>query len=295
MATATIDGLTLYYEVHGSGPAILLMAPGGFDAAVSSWHSPRTVWGAVRPLDTFSQDWQCIAYDRRESGMSAGRIEVLSWSLYARQAKALLDSLGVREAVLLGACMGCSTAIAFAVAYPEATRGLLLHRPTGGPRWRIMARDRFQQHVDFVKKNGLKAVARLAEEVGGRTSAGDPGRRFWQVPSAGPWLSSLINQEALAQQLMALAPERYLEIVEQSAASLFDRDTVCGAEPEQLMALSIPASIVPGYDANHATSGARYLHECLTDSDYQDLTAAEQTRERIIQWVRASLSALPHR
>ena len=77
--------------------------------------------------------------------------------------------------------------------------------------------------------------------------------------------------------------------------SLFDRDTVCGAEPEQLMALSIPASIVPGYDANHATSGARYLHECLIDSDYQELTAEQQTRQRIIQWVRAFCAALPHR
>src|SRR5258708_2751359 len=48
--------------------------------------------------------------------------------------------------------------------------------------------------------------------------------------------------------------------------ALFDRDTAPGAEPEDLMRLDIPALVVPGHDASHATPAARYLEECLPRS-----------------------------
>ena len=59
--------------------------------------------------------------------------------------------------------------------------------------------------------------------------------------------------------------------------ALFDRDTVPGAEPEDLMRLDIPALVVPGRDPNHATSAARYLEECLPRSEYWDVAPEEQT------------------
>jgi hypothetical protein len=34
MTTATIDGLEVSYEMRGSGPALLMLAPGGFDATM---------------------------------------------------------------------------------------------------------------------------------------------------------------------------------------------------------------------------------------------------------------------
>ena len=61
------------------------------------------------------------------------------------------------------------------------------------------------------------------------------------------------------------------------ARTLFDRDTAPGAEPEDLMRLDIPALVVPGRDAAHATSAARYLEECLPQSEYWDVPVAEQT------------------
>ena len=59
--------------------------------------------------------------------------------------------------------------------------------------------------------------------------------------------------------------------------TLIDRDTVPGAEPEDLMRLHIPALIVPGKDKAHATSAARYLEECLPASEYWDVLPEEQT------------------
>ena len=46
------------------------------------------------------------------------------------------------------------------------------------------------------------------------------------------------------------------------------------------MQLDIPALIVPGKDASHATSAARYLEECLSRAEYWDVAVADQDEER---------------
>jgi hypothetical protein len=43
MTTATIDGLEVVYETRGSGPALLMLAPGGFDATMEKW-TTAGVW-----------------------------------------------------------------------------------------------------------------------------------------------------------------------------------------------------------------------------------------------------------
>jgi hypothetical protein len=56
-----------------------------------------------------------------------------------------------------------------------------------------------------------------------------------------------------------------------------DRDTAPGAEPEAMLQLDIPALVVPGRDASHATSAARYLEECLPRAEYWDAPPEAQT------------------
>jgi hypothetical protein len=63
--------------------------------------------------------------------------------------------------------------------------------------------------------------------------------------------------------------------------ALFDRDTAPGAGPEQLMRIEIPALVVPGHDASHATSAARYLEECLPQADYWDVPVEQQTEDKV--------------
>ncbi len=72
----------------------------------------------------------------------------------------------------------------------------------------------------------------------------------------------VIHHDAVfAENFLNQAIDRYLALVSISAYSLFDRDTIPGAEPEELMALKLPALILPGHTDNHATSSARYLEE----------------------------------
>jgi pimeloyl-ACP methyl ester carboxylesterase len=84
---------------------------------------------------------------------------------------------------------------------------------------------------------------------------------------------------AFAEAYARLDAGRYREIVTATAASLFDRDTVPGAEPEDLLQLELPALVVPGDDPSHATSAARYLEECLSQAEYWDVPVPEQTAE----------------
>jgi hypothetical protein len=81
----------------------------------------------------------------------------------------------------------------------------------------------------------------------------------------------------------------YKSICEGMCRALFDRDTAPGAAPEDLMRLDIPALVIPGHDASHATSAARYLEECLPRSDYWDMPVERQdedaTNARVLEFL----------
>ena len=274
MPFAEINGINIHYEVRGSGPPLLMMAPGGFDSTIEKWVTSG-VWAGLKPLETLTSRYTCIAYDRREAGLSGGRVERVSWTTYAHEAKGLLDLLGIPQAFVLGGCMGCSSATAFGVTYPEATLGLLLHWPVGGVRWRQNGLDRFQSHIDFVRANGLDAVVELARKAGG----------FWAEPKAGPWASTICSDESFADSFASQNSARYLAMVALMGQALFDRDTATGPDPIELMALRVPSVIIPGADASHATSAARYLQECLDGSVYRDVPLEQQTPDAVRQWI----------
>ena len=270
----TIDGLEVYYETHGSGPPLLMLAPGGFDATIDKWLS-TSAWKGTNALEALSREYTLVVYDRRESGRSGGRLERLSWSAYARQAKGLLDQLKLESAFVLGGCMGCSVGLAFAVNYPASTRALLLHWPVGGYQWKANCLERFQRNVRFAQEHGLKGVVRRAEQ----------GKSFWEDPEAGPW-ASVINQYAtFAQTFPSQDLDRYLAIVSTSARSMFDRDTAPGAEPEEVRGIKTPALIIPGDDPSHATSAAHYLRECLVRPQFSNVMPPEQTTEWVCEQV----------
>jgi pimeloyl-ACP methyl ester carboxylesterase len=270
MPQATIDGIEVYYETYGAGSPILMFAPGGFDATIEKWRA-ASAWTGINALEALASEHTIVVYDRRESGKSGGRVERLGWATYTRQAKALLDHLNIDSAYVMGGCMGCSVALAFGVHFPEATRALLLHWPVGGYRWKAAGLERFQRHFGFVKQHGLKGVVERA-----RT-----GKSFWMDPEAGPWASVIERDNRFAERFVAQDLERYLGIIATSGRSFFDRDTVTGPEPEEVIGIKAPALIIPGDDPSHATSGAHYLRECLPRADFWNVMPPEQNTRAV--------------
>ncbi len=172
MASAVIDGITTRYEVTGSGPPLLMYAPGGFDATVEKW-STQGVYAKIKLLDHLPKNYTCIVFDRRECGQSGGRVERLTWAHYVAQGKGLLDHLGFKRAHIMGGCMGCCPVAAFGVAYPEATLSMVLFWPVGGARYRIGSHQRFAEHLAFVQQNGLAAVVAVVAD-NGKSFGADP-------------------------------------------------------------------------------------------------------------------------
>jgi pimeloyl-ACP methyl ester carboxylesterase len=194
----------------------------------------------------------------------------VTWAHYVAQGKGLLDHLKIARAHIMGGCMGCCPVAAFGVMYPQAVLSMLLYWPVGGAKYRIASHQRFAEHLAFVQQQGLDAVVALAAQ---------DGKPFGADPRGGPWASVLRHDRAFAAAYARQNVEAYKLVVAGMAKSLFDRDTAPGAEPEDLLRLDIPAFIVPGRDAAHATSAARYLEECLSRADYWDVPVAGQTEE----------------
>lgn len=283
MPRAVLDGIETRYETAGSGPPLLMFSPGGFDATVEGWASTG-IYARLGLLDRLAERFTCITFDRREAGRSGGRVERIGWADYVRQARELLDHLGIERAHLMGGCVGCSTAVALAVAHHDRVASLVLYSPAGGARYRMKQHERFAQHAAFVRGHGLAAVVELAR-------AGRDG--FAKDARVGPWVGVLRSDTGFAERYAGLDRDGYLVTVAGMARLLFDRDTVPGAEPEDLMLLDVPALVVPGQDASHATSAARYLEECLPRAEYWDVPVAEQTAETAPARVLDFLAAVP--
>ncbi len=271
MPNALIDGIATRYEVIGAGPPLLMCSPGGFDATVEKW-STQGIYPSLKLLDHLPRHYTCILFDRRECGQSGGRVERLTWGHYAAQGKALLDYLDIERAHIMGGCMGCSAAAAFAVAYPQAARSLILYWPVGGAKYRLSSHQRFAEHLAFVNRHGLEEVVALVAKNG---------KPFGGDPRGGPWASVIKRDPAFVAAYARQNIDVYKLIVAGMARGMFDRDTAPGAEPEDLLGLDIPALIVPGRDASHATSAARYLEECLSRAEYCDVPVAAQTEASI--------------
>ena len=271
MPFAEIDGIRTRYDVLGDGPPVLMYAPGGFNARLEQW-TDLGVYKRIKLLDHLPARYTCIIFDRRENGESGGRVEAVGWQHFVRQGAGLLDELCFDRAHLLGGCMGCPPVTAFAAAHPERVLSMTLFWPVGGAKYRINCHLRFARHLAYVEESGMQGVVDLvrSHEL-----------NFSQDPRGGPWGAPIRTDDDFAARYAAFDPAAYKNIVSAMVRGLFDRDSAPGAEAEQLLAMDIPAIIVPGADDAHATSAAMYLHECLEGSEYVDIPPKEQSEENI--------------
>jgi hypothetical protein len=137
--------------------------------------------------------------------------------------------------------------------------------------------------VAFVREHGLQAAASVVQTDGQPFNADSRG---------GPWASPMRSDRPFAASFPNMNRGVYTTIVKGMRDALFDRDSSPGASPEDLFTLAIPALVVPGRDASHATSAARYLEECLAKSQYWDAPPEAQTEAaatpRLLQFLDAA-------
>src|SRR5262249_39298537 len=112
---AQVNGLKLYYEIHGSGqPLVLLHGAFGFTGA----------WGTVLPALTKTH--QAIVVELQGHGHTADRDEPLEIEQMADDVAGLLKELKIETADFLGYSMGGTVALGVAIRHPELVRKLAI-------------------------------------------------------------------------------------------------------------------------------------------------------------------------
>jgi pimeloyl-ACP methyl ester carboxylesterase len=117
----------LYYEEHGKGFPLLLIAPGGMRSAVSFWE--KTPWNVITQL---APHYRVIAMDQRNAGNSSAPIRAAdSWPVYTEDQLALMDHLGVDRFHASGMCIGGSYCMGLIQAAPQRVASAVLFQPIG--------------------------------------------------------------------------------------------------------------------------------------------------------------------
>lgn len=111
------DGVSLYYEVHGKGPTILLTH--GYSATSQMWQGQ---------IEELSRDHQLVIWDMRGHGRSDSPDDPALYSEPATVADmaALLDEVGAKTAIVGGLSLGGYMSMAFYHFHPERVRALLI-------------------------------------------------------------------------------------------------------------------------------------------------------------------------
>jgi pimeloyl-ACP methyl ester carboxylesterase len=170
-----LDGIEVHHEVHGpdDGPTLILS---------HHFYGSTPVWDRLVPL--LADDHRVVTWDRPGFGLTERPMrETRADNPYTRAAAArlgwsLLDALGVRETVLVGASAGGTNVLEMYAQAPERVRALVLLAPaiTGDvgapPQLRALLNTRPLRRI------APRAVERLAGEVTRARST-----RSWADPS----------------------------------------------------------------------------------------------------------------
>jgi pimeloyl-ACP methyl ester carboxylesterase len=158
MAILKRDGVNLYYEVYGKGPAILLTH--GYSATSAMW----------RPqIKALSKSHTLVLWDMRGHGASDYPEDQALYSEAATVADmgALLDAVGAERAMIGGLSLGGYMTLAFNLAHPQRARALLMI-DTGPGFKNDAAREQWNETArataDQLRKKGLAYLQEQSPE-----------------------------------------------------------------------------------------------------------------------------------
>jgi pimeloyl-ACP methyl ester carboxylesterase len=121
MPYASVNGVELYYESHGEGPALLFYH--GMNGNHLAW------WQQV---PAFMDRYRVITMDMRGFGLSKLQPNQPGANAFIDDLEGLLDHLDIDQLRLVGFSMSGSPALGFAARHPHRMRALIMVGTTGG-------------------------------------------------------------------------------------------------------------------------------------------------------------------
>lgn len=124
-----VNGLNMYYEIHGSGYPLVLIHGGG--------SSIYTTFGKVLPI--LAQHHRVIAVDLQAHGHTADIDRATSFEHDADDVAALVKHLGIDKADFIGFSNGGSTTLQIAIRHADIVNKIVviagLYKKTGVYQW----------------------------------------------------------------------------------------------------------------------------------------------------------------
>lgn len=121
---APVNGLKMYYEIHGEGDPVVLLH-GAFMTITNNWTAP---WGngATDWIAELSKTRKVIAVEMQGHGRTADIDRDITAENLADDVAALLDYLKIPKADILGYSLGGGAAMQCAIRHPEKVRKVVI-------------------------------------------------------------------------------------------------------------------------------------------------------------------------
>jgi pimeloyl-ACP methyl ester carboxylesterase len=129
---ASVNGIQLYYEIHGDGAPLVML---------HSFGASGTAWSPLVP--EFAKTYRVILPDLRGHGRSTNPSGQFTHRQAALDIFALLDQMGVKSFKAIGASSGAMTLVHMATQQPARIEAMVLVGGTDqiGPEARALLRD----------------------------------------------------------------------------------------------------------------------------------------------------------
>jgi 3-oxoadipate enol-lactonase len=118
MPKIKVNGIDLYFELHGQGDwPVLVLNNGIIMNAASSW---------IFQTKTLARHYRVLQYDCRGQGQADHPQQAYSMELHADDLAGLLTALEIEKAHIAGISYGGEVAQAFVLKYPQRVESLML-------------------------------------------------------------------------------------------------------------------------------------------------------------------------
>jgi pimeloyl-ACP methyl ester carboxylesterase len=116
MPIVKVNGINMYYEIHGEGePLVIIWGIGG---EISTF---------VDYMDNLNKKYKLIFFDNRGTGRTDKPDDQYSFEMMAEDTIGLMDALDIEWAHILGISMGSRIALIIAARYPGRVKSLILN------------------------------------------------------------------------------------------------------------------------------------------------------------------------
>jgi pimeloyl-ACP methyl ester carboxylesterase len=199
---ASVNGLEMYYEVHGRGEPLVLLH-GAFGTIENNF-------GALLP--TLACTRQVIAVEQQAHGRTADIDRALTYEQMADDTAELLRQIGITRADIFGYSMGGATALQVAARHPELVRKLVVVA-TG------YSNDGYEPEIlPFILSMDPEDSEGWASEL----------REDFQrvAPRPEQWPAPIVRVREMVAAYRGLRPEQLREIRAPTLIAVGDRDIV---------------------------------------------------------------------